>query len=56
MGERTGSRVFQWVWSYVLFYPVAYSYELFRKYSEEEHDGSLGRPINESWVMHNLHM
>ncbi|KAH7633180.1 hypothetical protein B0T09DRAFT_238833, partial [Sordaria sp. MPI-SDFR-AT-0083] len=27
MGERTGSRVFQWVWSYVLDVPLAYAYK-----------------------------
>ncbi|KAL0940908.1 hypothetical protein CTRU02_203671 [Colletotrichum truncatum] len=28
MGERTGSRVFQWVWSYVLGHGVVFNYIL----------------------------
>ncbi|KAK3351186.1 hypothetical protein B0H65DRAFT_457096 [Neurospora tetraspora] len=27
MGERTGSRVFQWVWSYVMILPQSVVYE-----------------------------
>ncbi|KAL0939584.1 hypothetical protein CTRU02_206194 [Colletotrichum truncatum] len=28
MGERTGSRVFQWVWSYVSYWPSKVAYIL----------------------------
>ncbi|KAH7625539.1 hypothetical protein B0T09DRAFT_352129 [Sordaria sp. MPI-SDFR-AT-0083] len=45
MGERTGSRVFQWVWSYVLIYSECGVYQARRLGQVEILWGLSARPV-----------